>query len=495
MYAVRSFGEEEIVYKDEIESGKIDEKGREIIYVPPFTAALKENQVIVPIKPEKTTFKETFDEGIGLAQNLYDCPEANLPLFKALVGVSQSSFFLDRFTPNLRYQVAGLGRFAPIIACRGPSGSGKNRALAALRLNSYRPFYDQSTKRVPSLFRPLDLWRGTLCLDECDLGDTDESAEVTHYLNCRAYGTPISRQNPNNASETQTFYNFGQTQVTQRRVWDDDALENRTLPNPCEKSQKELPTTELEEWIEKGFSLQNHLLWLRLMYWDKVNIKKAARVKDLRDHRLTASILPLLALSDFAPDMIRDLVAILQTLDRRRREVRAMSKDGVIVNYLWSKIEDGLVGVWNNECYVGGEREQVGKDHEAVVIPLQIRELEENLNFSGREARKVIQSLTLVREDVSLPSSIRVGTRKYRAIMLHPERLEVRLRDFVPEYEEEGLKTHLPQTVLEAYLKRPSGAGSVPIVPSVPKPELETNSGTLGTDGPVSTPLGGRALQ
>ena len=363
-------GELEYVEKEEVEG---------VVYRPLDTAHLRKGVVLVPREPNEGTFEEAYELGRTLAHEIYDTSNGHAAEFDFLVAVSQASWFLDRFIPDPSLDIAGMGHFAPIISLRGPSGHGKNRALSALRLNSYRPFYDQSTKRIPSLFRPLDLWRGTLCLDECDLGKSDEASDVVHYLNCRAYGTPISRQNPDDPTQSQAFYNFGLTIDTQRRPWLDDALENRTLPFLCERSQKELATTELDDWLAKGLELQDRLLYLRLTNWDQVTIDKAARLPGIKDHRLTASILPVLALRDLAPGMVSNLERILKVLARRRQEVRAASSDGIVINHIWEKLDAGLVGAWNGRLYVGGEKVKDDKTKEETISPLQTSDLAEVL--------------------------------------------------------------------------------------------------------------------
>jgi hypothetical protein len=438
-FVVKWADSDDFEYAIQIETGEVDEKGRRIVYVPIDDDALKLGQVIIPEAPEPCTFAEAFQEGVELALKLYDCVPAKQNELKVLVAVAQASWFLDRFG-LAGVQLAGVGKFAPIVAFRGPSGSGKNRALTALRFNSYKPYFDQSTNKIPSLFRPMALWKGTLCLDECDLGKSDETAEVIHYLNCRCYGTPIARINPNNVKELQSFSNFGLTIVTQRRSWEDDATENRTLPYLCERSQKlDLATAESQDWLRAAIRLQNHLVYLRLTYWGKVEINPAARVPGVKDHRLTASILPLLALEPFAPEMVADLKGVLLKLDQRRRGTRAISKDGIVINLVWSKIKDRLVGVRDGIAYVGNSRRSYSEEEESVVLPLEINEFEAVYNLKGKETRRVLQSLQLVREEAKPPTVIRVGKNTYRPIWFHPEKLEPRLRDFVVDYQDNEL--------------------------------------------------------
>jgi len=291
-FAIKRFDSDVIDTVYEIETDEEDEEGRPVTYVPADGSTLRRGLVPVPRRPVEGTFEETFELGKQLAHEIYDSSNGRSAEFEFLVAVAQVSLYLDRFVPNRALSVARMGHLAPVVALRGPSGHGKNRGLSVLRLNSYRPFYDQSTKRIPSLFRPSDLWRGTLCLDGCDLGKSDEASDVVHYLNCRAYGTPISRQNPDAPTQCQAFYNFGLTMVTQRRPWQDDALENRTLPFLRERSQEELATTELDEWLAKGLELQDRLLYLRLTHWNQLKIDKAARIPGFKDHRLNAWSFP-----------------------------------------------------------------------------------------------------------------------------------------------------------------------------------------------------------
>jgi hypothetical protein len=361
---------------------------------------------------------------------MYECEQEKVDELKFLVAIAQASWFLDRFYSEIH--IPGMGAFAPIIALRGPSGSGKDRLLNALRLNTYRPFFDVSTRRIPSLYRPLDQWRGTLCLSEMDFRSGDETSELTHYLNCRSYGVPISRQNPDNPRYNEVFYNFGLTIVTQRRVWEDNALEDRTIPYNCEKSQKELATAELDEWVKRGISLLNKLLYLRLMFWPKVVIDKSARIPGVKDHRLTASVLPLIALSQHLPSLKDLLVKVLGSIEKKRCEVKAMSKDGVIVNELYEYWKENLIGEHNGIKYVAKEK-TVGPNREEILIPLQTSDLAEKLKWSTREVRSVVNSLQLHPSLEKLPKLLRLD-RVYRPIWVDEQRLLSRFEEFAPDY-------------------------------------------------------------
>lgn len=425
-YAVRVFGKDEI--------GLLPDVGDGIrVYKPLVNKTLKRGLVLLPSKPEEASLEQVYREGVELALSFYDCEETKLNELKVLVGVAMGSWFLDKF----RMRLPGIGGFAPVIAIRGPSGSGKDRLMNALRLLSYRPFYDVSTRRIPSLYRPLDQWQGTLCLSEMDFRHSDSTSELVHYLNCRCYGVPISRQNPDNPRVNEVFRNFGETIVTQRLPWEDNALEDRTIPFYCERTQKDIPSEVLDEYVEKGLSLQNKLLYLRLMLYDRVEIDKAARIPGVRDHRLNSAALPLLALSKIAPGLFEDLAETLKEIEKRRREVKALSRDGVVVNAIYEYVKEFGLGEWNRLNYVVKMKlkTRVAGEEKEILVPLQVSDLADPLKMSSSLVRRTLNSLQLHPEAEKLPRFIYLD-RSYRPIWVSRERLESRFLEFVPDYEQ-----------------------------------------------------------
>jgi hypothetical protein len=205
----------------------------------------------------------------------------------------------------------------------------------------------------------MDLWQGTLVLDEADFANTNEKSELVHFLNCRATGTPLSRQNPTNANITDTFSNFGLTILTQRKPFDDNATESRALPFYSETSDKKLPVIETDDMLKRGLELQNKLLYLRMKYYRLVTINKEAWVNELCDHRLVASLLPLLALSSHEPRLKDTITKTAKEVERAKVEEKANSMDGLIVNFLWEKIGDRLFEKWRPNIFYFLEKTEI----------------------------------------------------------------------------------------------------------------------------------------
>jgi ribosomal protein L40E len=418
----------------EIDLGELDKDKRKIIYRPVDNEALRKGLVLVPTGYTETTFKQVFEEIDAFASHAYD-PCGQNAMLALLVRVTTGSWVLDRFVASSMFDIAGAGKFAPIIPIRGPSQSGKNRLAFVLRLLSYRPYFEMSTYRIPSLYRPLDLWQGTLVLDEADFANTNEKSELIHFLNCRATGTPLSRQNPKNPRLTDTFSNFGLTILTQRRAFDDNATESRALPFYSEVSDKKLPVVETDQMLKEGLALQNKLLFLRMHYYRDVVIEKDQWINDLEDHRLVATLLPLLALSKHEPTLRETITKTAKAVQRLKIEEKANSMDGLLVNYFWEKTSLCLFNQWqpNTHYFLDSVNvENEDGEEKLITCPLTTSELAQHFKWSSQSIRKTINSLNLCSK--GLPSFVRDGSKSYRVIFFEAEKLERRLREFVVDY-------------------------------------------------------------
>jgi hypothetical protein len=428
------FNDKQFEETTEISLGETNNKKQNIIYVPVFNDSLKKGLVIVPSGYTETTFKEVFEEIDNFSKKAYDaCGQE--PLVSLLTRVAVGSWFLDRFVANSEFDIAGAGKFAPILPIRGPSQSGKNRLAFVLRLLSYRPYFEMSTYRIPSLYRPLDLWQGTLVLDEADFANTNEKSELVHFLNCRATGTPLSRQNPKNPRYTDTFSNFGLTILTQRKAFDDNATESRALPYYSEVSDKKLPVLETDQMLKEGLTLQNKLLFLRMAYFNQVEIDKSTWIDDLVDHRLIASLLPLLALSKYEPQLKTTITETAKAVERAKIEEKANSMDGTIINYLWEKIKEANFAEYQKNLFYFYDSTKIiegnsNEKMEKTVLTTQL--LGDKFKWSSRTIRTAINSLNIAKK--GLPQSISIDGKTHRVIFFEGDRIERRLREFVPDY-------------------------------------------------------------
>ena len=432
-------------------------QGDTITYVPVENALLTKGIVLVPQRPIPCTFDEVIKEGLNLALKFYDCPEEDMDMFRLLVLSAQASWFLDKYTQdftngklNDEVKIAGMGMFSPIIAIRGGSSTGKNRLLGGLRVNAYHPMYESYTTRVASLYRSLDIYKGSsLFLDEAD-SHSDENADINKYLDGRCQGSGYPRVNPSNVDQLDAFESFGYTAVTQRRGWDDNALEDRTIPFLATKSTRpNLPTVEPDEWIQEAFTLQNKLLYLRLKFWEQVHIDRVYRLPYVSNQRLNASLLVVHALEPQAQNSITDMKDAALRIEFQKREMKAESPDGQIYNTIWEFIRKTppVNHIVTGMYYIIKEIDITG-----INIPLTSKDIYTELGWNNinKNIRTILHGLNLTGQAKasSLPSFIKAGNKTFRPIWFDPKHLSVALNEFVRDYNPNDSKENV-----WAYLK------------------------------------------
>ena len=131
-------------------------------------------------------------------------------------------------------------------------------------------------------------------------------------------------------------------------------------------------------------------------------------------------------------------------------EQKANSEDGIVINHLWEKIGEGSFALWNNpHFYVLTKEKKSEEEDDWVSVPLTTTKMAEELKWTTRTVRKVINSLSLCAK--GLPPLVKVGPKPYRVIFFDPEKMEKRLREFVVDYE--------PRKILKLAKEKLGGAG------------------------------------
>lgn len=86
----------------------------------------------------------------------------------------------------------------PYLRFLGDFGTGKSRALWVVGNICNKPFFASAASTISPVFYTLDLFRGTLILDEADFRYSDIQADITKILNNGSVaGFPVLRQTQN----------------------------------------------------------------------------------------------------------------------------------------------------------------------------------------------------------------------------------------------------------------------------------------------------------
>ena len=434
---------------------------------------------------EYGSLEELRKEMLDFALSEYD-PVSNTDLFKLIINL----FLITWIGPEWS---KGMGeRFIPIVAARGPSETGKKRVLTIARYLTYRPIYMLKTTKVPSMFRAVDPWKGTLILDEADCDDSTLSSEFIQFLNSRADGVSIPRFSID-TRKVEWFSSFGMSILATRRPFADDGLESRAIVMPTEStdSPEKYDLVPSRAWVKKGLVLQKKLLLFRLHNLTG-KIPTQLLLKDVNSFRVRESLLVLQALSKEDPTIVDDLATIGKKMEQRIIEERAQSPEGLILNFVYSILDDDKVDLllWRTSFQIIRRWSGRNSDGEEKEYPVLLKTIAGGLGdaFSSSEIARFWRGL-----GQNLRTQGRVVGRKCRGIILitNKKRLQKEFKKYVPNYKPLDILEKIQQKELGGFEDKDSEKGgtdgtdgtntkktpkSVPQDPLVPSPIISKHS-------------------
>lgn len=156
----------------------------------------------------------------------------------------------------------------PYLRFKGDFGTGKSRCLQTIGSLCYKPMFASGASTVSPLFRIIDIFRGTLVIDEADFRFSDDRAEIVKILNNgNATGFPVLRSEVTPAKDfsPKAFVVFGPKLIATRRSFDDPALESRCITEPLSglPPRADIPLSLPASFHEEALALRNQLLSYR----------------------------------------------------------------------------------------------------------------------------------------------------------------------------------------------------------------------------------------
>jgi hypothetical protein len=157
----------------------------------------------------------------------------------------------------------------PYLRVRGDFGSGKSQFLLTIGSLCYLPIFASGASTMSPLFRIMDVFRGTLILDEGDFRASDEKAEVVKMLNNgHARGFPVLRTEQTAAKELnpRAFHVYGPKILATRGFFDDRALESRCISEVLggRSLRNDIPLNLSDDFKDEALLLRNKLLLYRI---------------------------------------------------------------------------------------------------------------------------------------------------------------------------------------------------------------------------------------
>jgi hypothetical protein len=215
--------------------------------------------------------------------------------------------------------------------------NGKTRfGIETLGAICYKALPTIAVSSLSALFRAMDTIKGTIVLDEADLGeDSDKTNELVQMLNSGyKKGVPVlrSERGKGGGFDMGVYQVFGPKIICSRANMKDNALESRCLPVKVDKLTREdislIVTADLER--EAG-ELRNQLLQFRFDRLSAgvppVNLEFAKL--DIQPRARQLLMIMSSVISD--PDMLESLKEYAYKLDEKQAELSANSVHAEVV--------------------------------------------------------------------------------------------------------------------------------------------------------------------
>ncbi len=169
----------------------------------------------------------------------------------------------------------------PYLRAIGDYGTGKSRFLQAIGVLCYRPMFVSGASTSSPIFRVIDMFRGTLIVDEADFAKSDAAVEIVKIINVGyAKGGVVLRAEKDENSDT--YYPsasdvFGPKILATRRLFEDRATESRCLTKRMSTAR---PRPDISRLVTRKFwadaeAIRNKLLMYRLRAHRPVEVDPA----------------------------------------------------------------------------------------------------------------------------------------------------------------------------------------------------------------------------
>lgn len=188
----------------------------------------------------------------------------------------------------------------PYLRALGDYGSGKTRFIQTVGSLCYKPMFLAGATSDAYLFRVIEMFGGTLVINELERVNTDLKSQITIILN-NGYekGMSVGRVEGEKTREPRNFNVFCPKILSTRKKFDDQALESRIISIPMRQTTRK----DISPFIDDTFwtraeKLRNKLLMYRfknygdMMFREKGMQEKEKRLQHL-EPRFRQTLLPI----------------------------------------------------------------------------------------------------------------------------------------------------------------------------------------------------------
>ncbi len=158
----------------------------------------------------------------------------------------------------------------PYLRALGDYGTGKTRFIQTIGVLCYRPMLVSGASTASPVFRLIDMFRGTLVMDEADFANSDSDNEIIKIINVGYYkGGCVMRAEKEADADVyspETYDVFGPKILATRKPFTDRAVESRCLTKRTTTARPRpgIPFILNESFWTRSQTLRNRLLMYRL---------------------------------------------------------------------------------------------------------------------------------------------------------------------------------------------------------------------------------------
>ncbi|WP_342619784.1 hypothetical protein [Rhodoferax sp. GW822-FHT02A01] len=299
-----------------------------LIPLPAYNNLIKHCAVLLPEKPSDY---ESEEQLIGEIQRyLYSYVDLSPEFLEVASAYVLFTWVYDAFN-ELCYL-----RFS------GDFGSGKSRALYVLGSICNKPFFASAASTISPVFYTLDLFRGTLILDEADFRYSDMQSDIAKIMNNGSVkGFPVLRQTQTITKEfdPKAFNVYGPKIVAMRKKFEDIALESRFLTEDMgtRALREDIPLSLPDDQTKEAAVLRNKMLMYRFRTLSAAGTK-ADQVDRSRSGRFNQTVVPLLSI--VSDERIRNVIRTFAvTNDEKSKGLRLLSIEAELVESICELID------------------------------------------------------------------------------------------------------------------------------------------------------------
>ena len=221
-----------------------------ILYTPLKSGLVEKGVVLLPSSIEEySSTAELLNEIKQFIHKYYEYPQ-NLENLDAYYVLHTWNY--DKFAVT------------PYRRILGDYGTGKTRFLKVVGSICYKPTFISSASSEASIYRMVDVYNGTLIIDEADFANSSLYSTIIRILNSGYQkGSPIIKCHPE-TFEPEAFNVFCPKIIASRQRYDDEALESRCITSEAEIcTRTDIPKSLGTMFQEEALNLRNKLLFYK----------------------------------------------------------------------------------------------------------------------------------------------------------------------------------------------------------------------------------------